>query len=218
MGCWWRCSWMRGAGCNVPPWRSAVSGPVAASRQTLTPARPRRSAPTTMSTRRSPLVGSGPVHGDATAAHPSKQLGHGQATTLGPDRRLGARALRSLSYVAAEQPSERHALHRPARPRSPAWRIGRTTHGWFVKVRGPGRRYTGSGQFALDGQHFVLARPLDPGSPSSLRPGRGERHPQGRKAASSSTSTVPAPARYLTCLPLCRCTPEPKEFVYGACC
>jgi hypothetical protein len=26
------------------------------------------------------LVGAGPVRGDATAAHPSKQLGHGQAT------------------------------------------------------------------------------------------------------------------------------------------
>ena len=39
------------------------------------------------------LVGAGAVRGDATAAHPSKQLGHGQATSRA---RIDGRAARRL--------------------------------------------------------------------------------------------------------------------------
>jgi hypothetical protein len=40
------------------------------------------------------LVGAGAIRGDATAAHPSKQLGHRQATS---QARIGGRATRGLA-------------------------------------------------------------------------------------------------------------------------
>jgi hypothetical protein len=44
------------------------------------------------------LVGAGAVRGDATAAHPSKQLGHGQATSRA---RIDGRAARTLAGTPA---------------------------------------------------------------------------------------------------------------------
>ena len=44
------------------------------------------------------LVGAGAVRGDATAAHPSKQLGHGQATSRA---QIDGRAARGLAGTPA---------------------------------------------------------------------------------------------------------------------
>jgi hypothetical protein len=44
------------------------------------------------------LVGAGAVRGDATVAHPSKQLGHGQATSRA---RIDGRAARGLAGTPA---------------------------------------------------------------------------------------------------------------------
>jgi hypothetical protein len=65
-----------------------VTGPLAQRRQRrrrITP-NTKTSTTTTISTHNhvdmaASLVGAGAVRGDATAAHPSKQLGHGQATS-----------------------------------------------------------------------------------------------------------------------------------------
>jgi hypothetical protein len=59
------------------------------------------------------LVGTGAVQADATAAHPSKQLGHGQATSRS---RIVGRAARRLAGPL--HPARRSGLARwvPARP------------------------------------------------------------------------------------------------------
>jgi hypothetical protein len=83
-----------------------VTGPLAQPRQ-----RPRRrntpntntTTTTTISTHNhvsmaASLVGAGAVQADATAAHPSKQLGHGQATSRA---RIDGRAARGLAGTPA---------------------------------------------------------------------------------------------------------------------
>ena len=101
-----------------------VTGPLAQRRQ-----RPRRrttpnattTTTTTISTHNhvdmaASLVDAGAVRGDATAAHPSKQLGHGQATSLA---RIVGRAARWLAGTPAPP--------RPARRSGPARQCGPIT-------------------------------------------------------------------------------------------
>jgi hypothetical protein len=102
-----------------------VTGPLAQRRQ-----RPRRrttpnantSTTTMISTHNhvdmaASLVGAGAVRGDATAAHPSKQLGHGQATSRA---RIDGRAARGAGAPGTPRPARRSGLagRVPARPRS----------------------------------------------------------------------------------------------------
>jgi hypothetical protein len=95
--------------------RPAVTGPLAQPRQ-----RPRRrntpntntTTTTTISTHNhvsmaASLVGAGAVQADATAAHPSKQLGHGQATSRA---RIDGRAARQLTGPCTPRPARRSGL------------------------------------------------------------------------------------------------------------
>jgi hypothetical protein len=82
-----------------------VTGPLAQRRQRrrrITP-NTNTSTTTTISTHNhvdmaASLVGAGAVRGDATAAHPSKQLGHGQATSRA---QINGRAARGLAGTPA---------------------------------------------------------------------------------------------------------------------
>jgi hypothetical protein len=81
-----------------------VTGPLAAHRQRRRRITPNANTSTTtmISTHNhvdmaASLVGAGAVRGDATAAHPSKQLGHGQATSRA---QIDARAARGPQHPA----------------------------------------------------------------------------------------------------------------------
>jgi hypothetical protein len=91
-----------------------VTGPLAQPRQ-----RRRRITPntnttttTTISTHNhvsmaASLVGAGEVQADATAAHPSKQLGHGQATSRA---RVDGNAARGLAGPCTRRPARQSGL------------------------------------------------------------------------------------------------------------